>query len=112
MAKVRSSDSSKSPRPRRPAISTEARINQLIAGAYDLVEQRIADGTASSQETTFFLKLGSPKAQLEKEKLQEENKLLRAKTEAIQSNQRTEELMEQAIAAMKKYSGQGEPDDY
>ena len=89
----------------RPALTPEARENQLIALAVDLVEQRLLDGTASSQETTHFLKLGSMKNQLEMEKLREENKLLQAKTESIQSAKRVEELYAEAINAMRRYSG-------
>ena len=89
----------------RPALSPEARENQLIALAVDLVEQRLLDGSASSQETTHFLKLGSMKNQLEMEKLREENKLLKAKTESIQSAKRVEELYAEAINAMRRYSG-------
>lgn len=95
----------------RPAVSPEARENQMISLAMDLVEQRLIDGTASSQETTHFLKLATQKAQLEKEKLVNENKLLAAKTEQIESTQRSEELFERAIKAMQKYSGHGD-DDY
>ena len=106
MAKVTKTKSSDSPRKkRRPALSPEARENQLIALAVDLVEQRLIDGTASSQETTHFLKLGSMKNQLEMEKLREENKLLKAKTESIQSAKRVEELYAEAINAMRRYSG-------
>ena len=90
---------------RRPALSPESRENQLISLAVDLVEQRLLDGTASSQETTHFLKLGSMKNQLEMEKLREENKLLKAKTESIQSAKRVEELYAEAINAMRRYSG-------
>ena len=90
---------------RRPALSPESRENQLISLAVDLVEQRLLDGTASSQETTHFLKLGSMKNQLEMEKLREENKLLKAKTESIQSAKRVEELYTEAINAMRRYSG-------
>ena len=97
---------------RRPALTPEARENQLIAEAIDLVEQRILNGTASSQETTHFLKLGSMKNQLEMEKLREENKLLQAKTESIQSAKRIEELYTEAINAMRRYSGNGDSDDY
>ena len=89
----------------RPALTPEARENQLIALAVDLVEQRLLDGSASSQETTHFLKLGSMKNQLEMEKLREENKLLKAKTESIQSAKRVEELYAEAINAMSRYSG-------
>lgn len=110
MAKVKGS--SDQPRKIRPALSPEARENQLISLAVDLVEKRLLEGTASSQETTHFLKLGSMKNQLEMKKLQEENKLLQAKTEALQSAKRTEELFEEAIKAMRRYSGNGDPDDY
>ena len=96
------------PRKIRPALTPEARENQLIALAVDLVEQRLLDGTASSQETTHFLKLGSTKNKLEMEKLQEENRLLKAKTEALQSSKRVEELYSEAIKAMRRYSGQGD----
>lgn len=96
----------------RPALTPEARENQLIALAVDLVEQRLLDGTASSQETTHFLKLGSTKAKLELEMLNEEKKLLRAKTEALESQKRMDELYAEAIKAMRKYSGHGDdPDD-
>ena len=95
----------------RPALTPEARENQMIALAVDLVEQRLLDGTASSQETTHFLKLGSMKNRLEMEKLKEENKLLQAKTESIQSAKRIEELYTEAINAMRRYSGNGDGDD-
>ena len=67
----------------RPALSPEARENQMISLAVDLVEKRLREGTASSAETTYCLRLSGSKARLEKEKLEEENKLLRAKTEAL-----------------------------
>lgn len=89
----------------RPAISPEARENQLISLAYDLVEQRLKDGTATSQETTSLIRLGTMKARLEAEKLKKENELLVAKTETLESSKRSEELYANAIAAMRKYSG-------
>lgn len=109
MAKARSSNSNT--RKIRPALSPEARENQLIALAVDLVEQRLLDGSASSQETTHFLKLGSTKNRLEMEKLEEENRLLKAKTEALQSQKRSEELFAEAIKAMQIYSGHGSNED-
>ena len=96
----------------RPALTPEARENQMISLAVDLAEKQLQEGTASSQVITHFLKLGSTKQQLEKQKLEEENKLLRAKTENLQSMGRIEELYEEAINAMRNYSGQGDPDDY
>ena len=111
MAKVKKAGSSNTTRKIRPALTPEARETQMIALAVDLVEQRLLDGTASSQETTHFLKLGSMKNRLEMEKLQEENRLLKARTEALQSAKRVEELYSEAIKAMRRYSGQGSDDD-
>ena len=111
MAKVKKADSKNTTRKIRPALTPEARENQMIALAVGLVEQRLLDGTASSQETTHFLKLGSMKNRLEMEKLQEENRLLKARTEALQSAKRVEELYSEAIKAMRRYSGQGSDDD-
>ena len=111
MAKVKKADLKNTTRKIRPALTPEARENQMIALAVDLVEQRLLDGTASSQETTHFLKLGSMKNRLEMEKLQEENRLLKARTEALQSAKRVEELYSEAIKAMRRYSGQGSDDN-
>ena len=105
MPKVKKTINSNPEKRIRPALTPEARENQLIALAVDLVQQRLLDGSASSQETTHFLKLGSMKNQLEMEKLREENKLLKAKTESIQSAKRVEELYTEAINAMRRYSG-------
>ena len=108
MAKTKAkSDSPK----RRPALSPETRENQMISLAMDLVEQRLMDGTASSQETTHFLKLGSSKAVLERDKLLEENKLLRAKTEALESTKELKAVYEDAIKAIRDYGGYGNSDD-
>ena len=112
MAKVKTTTTQNSSRKMRPALSPEARENQLIYLATDLVERRLTEGTASSQEVTHFLKLGTTKERLEREKLEEENKLLRAKTENLQSQKRVEELYTEALNAMRRYAGQGEQDEY
>lgn len=110
MAKVKSSTPHGSPKQRRPALTPEARENQLISLAIDLVEQRLIDGTASSQETTHFLKLASTKAKIEKEILLEQKKLIAAKTKSIESSEEMKGLYEEALNAMKRYSG-GDSDD-
>ena len=106
MSKVRENKSNK-----RPALTPEARENQMIALAVNLAEKQLQEGTASSQVITHFLKLGSTKERLEKEKLEEENKLLRAKTENLKSAKKVEELYSEALNAMRRYSGQGAKDD-
>ena len=108
MAKVKKSEPIKK---LRPGLTPESRENQMIALAVDLAEKQLLEGTASSQVITHFLKLGSTKERLEKEKLEEENKLLRARTEALQSAKRVEELYSEAIAAMRKYSGNGDSNE-
>ena len=113
MGKVKVSGSSNSQKKLRPALTPEARENQMISLAVDLAEKQLVEGTASSQVITHFLKLATTKAQLEKEKLAKENKLLTAKTEAIESQKRVEELYSNALKAMQNYSGHGgDVDDY
>ena len=90
----------------RPAITPEGREMQMINLAMDLVEQRLRDGTASSQETTHFLKLGSIKNQLEIKKLEKETELLQVKKASLESSARMEKLYSDAMDAMKTYSGQ------
>ncbi|MBR0544015.1 MAG: hypothetical protein IIW98_06125 [Bacteroidaceae bacterium] len=110
MAKVKAANSSPLPK-LRPALSPEARENQMIALAMDLVEQRLRDGTASSQETTHFLKAASQKTKLEMERLKLENDLTAAKTKALANAEEIKVLYEDAIKAMRRYSGHGDGDD-
>lgn len=99
-------------RPRRPPATTpEAREQQLIAMAFDLVEKRILNGTATSQETTHFLKLGAEETKLQREKLRNENELLKARKEQINQGDRMEKLLEGALRAFKGYSGEEMPTD-
>lgn len=90
----------------RPALTAEGREKQMISMAVDCAEKQLRNGTASSQLIVHYLRLGSEKTRLEMEKLKEENKLLRAKTEAIKSIKSQEELYANAIRAMRRYSGE------
>lgn len=90
---------------RHKAMTVEGREDQLIALAIDLAEKQLIEGTASAQVITHYLKLGSTKERLEKEILAEQKKLVSAKTEAIQSAKRVEELYSEALKAMKSYNG-------
>ena len=111
MGKVSVGDTPKPSSKRRPALTPEAREKQIIADAMDLAEKQIREGTASSQVITHFLKLGSMREKLERERLMEENKLLKAKTQAIESERENKQLYEEAIRAMRKYSGNGDMED-
>ena len=91
----------------RPALTPEARENQLIALAVDLAEKQLMEGTASAQVITHYLKLGATTAKLEKKNLEEEIKLKEAKTKALESAEKVEELYTNAINAMRRYGGYG-----
>lgn len=111
MKKAKAVTSSESSRKMRPALSPEARENQLVSLAVDLAEQQLRDGTASSQVITHYLKLGSTKERIEKQILEKQKELIEAKTQSLQSAQRIEELYANALDAMRNYSGQGSSDD-
>lgn len=112
MAKVKTASSSKSKSNMRPALTPEARENQLISLAVDLAEQQLRDGTASSQVITHYLKLGSTREKLEQEVKLKELELMAAKTKALANAEEIKVLYENAIKAMRNYSGNGDPDEY
>ena len=91
--------------PIRPATTPEGRESQLVSLAMDLVEKRIRQGTATSQEVTHFLKLGSSRELLEQQRIHYENELSRVKIDAIASQQRMEEVYRDALEAMSAYQG-------
>lgn len=112
MARVKSSNPiNQNKKAIRPALNPDARENQLISLAIDLVEQRLIDGTASAQETTHFLKLASRKAKLESERAEAELELMRAKTQALHDQADIKALYKDAIAAMRRYSGHGSDEE-
>lgn len=94
----------------RPALTPEARENEMIALAVDLAEEQLRNGTASSQVITHYLKLGSTKERIEKEILERQKDLITAKTESLQAARKSEADYEKVLEALKRYSGQD--DDY
>lgn len=90
----------------RPALTPESREDQLVALAINLAEKQLLEGTASAQVISHFLKIGSTKERIEKEILEEQKDLIKAKTEALKSEKRVEELYQEALDAMRRYAGQ------
>ena len=88
-----------------PAMTPQARENQLTALAMDLAEQQLREGTASAQVISHFLKQGAAETELKKENLALRNELLVAQTDQIASQKKVEELYEEALRAMKTYGG-------
>lgn len=94
-----------------PVITAEERQAQMIMLAYNLVEQRLLDGTATSQETTHFLKLASAKEQLEIERQKQEIELAKAKVAALEAERSQEQLLKEALKAFTSYQGDDDDED-
>lgn len=97
-------------KPMRPALTPEARENQLISLAVDLAERQLREGIASSQVITHYLKLGSTKEKLEKEIMEKQKYLMEAKTQNLKSMDKVEEMYANALKAFRGYSGQDDED--
>lgn len=95
-----------------PVTSPEAYEKKLVAMAYSLAEERLRNGTATSQEIVHFLRLGSLKERKELEMMEKKNELMTAKTEALQSAKRIEALYADAINAFKSYRPPADEDEY
>ena len=91
----------KSKSPRTPEESENMMINLAVA----LAEKQLRDGTASPSTINHYLKLAGERDKLEREKLRQETELVKAKADSIASAARTEELVKEAVEAMRRYSG-------
>lgn len=89
----------------RPATRPQNRENQLIDLAMTLVEARLREGTASDSLLVQICRMGSSKEKLEKEHLRVQNELARAKTHSIESADRMDTMYQEAMQAMRRYSG-------
>jgi hypothetical protein len=105
MVSRRRSSSSASERHQAPARTPEERENQLIAAATDLAEQQLKSGEASAQVITHYLKLGSSRERLEQQRLKNEVLLMETKRAHMESEMRTETLIQDALQAMRSYQG-------
>lgn len=111
MARTKTSHASEPIQKMRPALTPEARENQLIALAVDEAERQLLEHTASSQLITHFLKLATAKERLEQERLKGEIELQKAKIKALENAEEIKVLYENAIKAMRSYGRHGDPDD-
>lgn len=93
------------------AIGDENREAQMIALATRRAEQMLLSDDCPAQIVTQYLKLGTVKAKLENEKLENEIALLRKKCEALEAQTKSEELYANAIRAMQGYAIPQYPDD-
>src|SRR3954454_802461 len=90
---------------RRTATSAYERELQLSDAAFDLAEEQIRNGTASSQVITAAMKFGSTRERLEQERMRHEVELMEVKKEQLEGQKKVEELYVNALEAMRGYSG-------
>lgn len=100
-------------RKRRKARTAWERDSQMIRLAVDKVEERMLNGTASSQEYVHYLRLAANREceQLEKEKKELELELIKAKTDALKASGANNELYSMAIRALGVYRGDDHEED-
>lgn len=94
----------------KPAVTPEEREQQMVSLAMDLAEKQLREGTASPSVISHFLKLGSMREQLEESYLSKKTEHIGAQIDAIHSSAHAEELYQNALDAMRKYSGH-EPEE-
>ena len=94
-----------------PELDPDAREQQMINLAVRQAEMQLREGTAPAQIVTHYLKLATAREKKELEILEKQAQLITAKTEALESAKRIEELYAEAINAMKMYNGQDDDSD-
>ena len=88
-----------------PALTPEARQEQLIAKAERLAERKLEDGTASPQIIVHYLRLATEREKKNQELIDAEIALKKAKVQAIENAAEFKELFNEGMAMFKKYSG-------
>lgn len=105
------SEKDKKPKQLAPALTDDAEEKQLIALARQRSLERLQNGTASAQEIVYWLKAGSSEKRTEQEIMEEQKKLLIAKTKAISDAELSAKAYTDAVKAMQSYSGVGDGDE-
>ena len=77
----------------------------LIALAEKEAEKRLRDGTASNSLILHYLREGSEKTKLERQKLESENELLKAKKTTLDIAAKDHDQLARVLDAFKLYSG-------
>jgi hypothetical protein len=103
---ARRNDDEHAPRRRSHAKTPEERESLLISKSLNLIERQIEDGSVSSTVLSIYAKAGTERDRLEKERLRNENEVLKKKVESMAAAVDVKNLMEDALSAFKGYSGQ------
>lgn len=102
----RNDDEHSAPRRRsRPKTPLEHE-SLLISKSLNLIEKQIDDGSIPATVLAIYAKAGTERERLEKERLHNENAVLRKKLETMEAAIDVKNLMEEALYAFKGYTGQ------
>lgn len=89
---------------RTVGLTDESRENSLVSLALDVAEEQMRSRTASPLVISHFLRIGSERAKLEREKIVQETELMKAKKSAIEADENDAEMYRNAIEAMQSYT--------
>lgn len=95
-----------------PPKTPEEMETYLIGLAYKRTEKQILDGTVSPTTLNYFLRLGGTRAEIELEKLKNENHLLEAKTSSLAAQESVHELFAEAMKMFGVYSGETSAEEW
>lgn len=87
-----------------PALNRERRVGQLVNLAENLIEERLRAGTASPTETVAIVRLGTEIERANIERIKMHTEYLMAQKAKAESETVREELFQNAIEAMTRYS--------
>lgn len=90
---------------RRKQRNVEKREAEIVQAAYELALERIKSGKASDALLTYLMKQEGKTASSSRERMAAQTRLYDVKTEAVAQDSRNAELFEEAIRAMRVYSG-------
>lgn len=95
-------DISKTPSEYVP-IDEQARINQLKSKAYDALDERLSNGSATASEIIYILSLDTEREQLQSEVLSSKAKLMKAQVTNLEAQSNSERIYAEALEAMASY---------
>lgn len=95
----------------QPSMDPEAMTNRLIAKAFQLAEQRLTDGTATSAEVVHFLKLANKEQKLKEKMIESQSQLMDAKVTSIKNAESNKAIAQEALSALSSYSPTNIKDD-
>lgn len=96
---------------RRTQRNPEKREAEVVQAAYELALERIKSGKASDALITYLMKQEGKTASTARARMVSQTHLYDIKAETVAQDAKNSEMFEEAIRAMKAYSGGGIDDE-